>query len=198
MQTLDCNGLACPNPVIKTKELIENTGASEVRVLVDNEAASQNVARFLQSRGYETNAERANSEYRVMGRRAEVASPCAVNAEANPETRKMQCLVMAATDRLGYGDDGLGKKLMLNFLLTLKEMDGLWRLVFVNNGVKLTVEESDALPAIQDLERSGVSVLVCGTCLTHFDLLHRKRVGETTNMLDIVTSLQVADKVINL
>ena len=53
-------------------------------------------------------------------------------------------------------------------------------------------------PAIQQLEAEGVSVLVCGTCLTHFSLLDQKRVGETTNMLDIVTSLQLADKVISL
>ncbi len=28
--------------------------------------------------------------------------------------------------------------------------------------------------------------------------MDRKRIGETTNMLDIVTSMQVADKVINI
>jgi len=60
------------------------------------------------------------------------------------------------------------------------------------------VEGAETLPAIQHLEAAGVSVLVCGTCLTHFNLLEQKRVGETTNMLDIVTSLQVADKVISL
>ena len=31
-----------------------------------------------------------------------------------------------------------------------------------------------------------------------FDLLDREQVGETTNMLDIVTAMQLADKVINL
>ena len=42
----------------------------------------------------------------------------------------------------------------------------------------------------------GVSVLVCGTCLAHFGLLEAKQVGDTSNMLDIVTSLDLADKVI--
>jgi hypothetical protein len=41
-------------------------------------------------------------------------------------------------------------------------------------------------------------VLVCGTCLDHFGLLSQKAVGETTNMLDVVTSLQLATKVINV
>jgi intracellular sulfur oxidation DsrE/DsrF family protein len=64
--------------------------------------------------------------------------------------------------------------------------------------VKLTIEGAEALPAIQQLEAQGVSVLVCGTCLNHFNLLEQKKVGETTNMLDIVTSLQLADKVISV
>jgi hypothetical protein len=36
---------------------------------------------------------------------------------------------------------------------------------------------------------------VCGTCLTHFDLMDQKAIGQTTNMLDIVTAMQLADKV---
>ena len=44
----------------------------------------------------------------------------------------------------------------------------------------------------------GLLILVCGTCLDHFDLLGRKQVGETTNMLDVVTAMQLADKVINI
>ncbi|MEE4113842.1 MAG: sulfurtransferase-like selenium metabolism protein YedF, partial [Desulfobacteraceae bacterium] len=108
-------------------------------------------------------------------------------------------MVMCATDRLGFGDDALGLKLMVNFLRTLKEMgDELWRLVFVNNGVKLTIEGSDLLEDLKAYESAGLKILVCGTCLDHFNLLEKKRVGETTNMLDIVTAMQLADKVINI
>jgi len=35
-------------------------------------------------------------------------------------------------------------------------------------------------------------------CLDHFNLLDKKQVGQTTNMLDIVTAMQLADKVINV
>jgi selenium metabolism protein YedF len=116
-----------------------------------------------------------------------------------PETEKKKIMVMVANDRMGHGDDELGEKLMISFLKTLKEMgEELWRLVFVNNGVKLTIDGSDVLPVIQDLESDGIHILVCGTCLTHFDLLDKKLAGETTNMLDIVTAMQLADKVINI
>ncbi|MCA1945769.1 MAG: sulfurtransferase-like selenium metabolism protein YedF, partial [Desulfovibrio sp.] len=35
-----------------------------------------------------------------------------------------------------------------------------------------------------------------GTCLEHFGLMATKAVGETTNMLDVVTSMQLATKVV--
>jgi selenium metabolism protein YedF len=98
---------------------------------------------------------------------------------------------------MGFGDDDLGKKLMVAFLKTIREMgDDLWCLVFVNNGVKLTIDGSPVLSELLEYERDGLRILVCGTCLTHFNLLEAKKVGETTNMLDIVTSMQLADSVI--
>jgi selenium metabolism protein YedF len=118
---------------------------------------------------------------------------------AAPEAGSSKIMVMCATDRMGFGDDELGLKLMLSFLRTLKEMGpDLWRLVFVNNGVKLTIDGSEVLDDLKGYENGGLKILVCGTCLTHFNLLERKQVGETTNMLDIVTAMQLADKVISL
>jgi hypothetical protein len=60
------------------------------------------------------------------------------------------------------------------------------------------VEGSEYLPALQAIEKEGTNILVCGTCLNHFELLEKKQVGETTNMLDIVTAMQLADKVISI
>jgi selenium metabolism protein YedF len=108
-------------------------------------------------------------------------------------------MVLIATDRLGNGDDELGKKLIISFIKTIKEMgDELWRLVLVNNGVKLTIDDSPVLEELAAYENDGLTILVCGTCLAHFGLLGAKKVGETTNMLDIVTAMQLADKVINI
>jgi selenium metabolism protein YedF len=87
----------------------------------------------------------------------------------------------------------------MNFIGTLKEMGPeLWRLILLNGGVKLTVEGSECLSELQTLEKKGIHILVCGTCLNHFGLLEKKQVGETTNMLDIVTAMQAADKVVSV
>ena len=113
--------------------------------------------------------------------------------------QKQKILVLIATDRMGIGDDELGKKLIISFIKTIKEMgDELWRLVLVNNGVKLTTDGSPVLEDLVTYENEGLAILVCGTCLTHFGLLEAKKVGETTNMLDIVTAMQLTDKVINI
>lgn len=105
--------------------------------------------------------------------------------------------MLITTETIGRGDDGLGAKLMGNFVATLPELGPrLWRIVLINGGVKLASQPGPALDALKKMAADGVSVLVCGTCLAHFGLLEAKQVGDTSNMLDIVTSLDLADKVI--
>ena len=198
MKEIDARGLACPAPVLQTKAVLQGEQPANVRVVVDNAASQQNVQRFLESQGFETVLERTGADFVVVGR-----CPGALASQPRPTVERVsdakKILVMCATDRLGFGDDDLGKALMVNFLRTLKEMGNeLWRLVFVNNGVKLTIDGAGVLEDLQGYERQGLKILVCGTCLNHFNLLERKQVGETTNMLDIVTAMQLADKVITI
>jgi selenium metabolism protein YedF len=118
---------------------------------------------------------------------------------AGPAQEGKKILVLLGADCLGKGDDGLGRKIIVNFVRTMKEMgDDLWRLVLLNSGVKLAVEGSEVLPQLQELAGEGLGILVCGPCLKTFNLLEKKQVGELTSMLDIVTSMQMADKVISL
>lgn len=198
MKELDCRGLACPMPVMQLRDLLAQGKPASVTMLVDNEAAKENVSRFLIHQGYQVTAEEINGDFKVagIGTACEIMNEQELTAVAGGNKK---ILVMITSDRIGHGDDGLGAKLLLNFLKTLKEMGSdLWRMVFVNNGVKLTVEHAESLPALQELAAAGVSLLVCGACLNHFQLLDKKQVGETSNMLDIVTSLQLADSVINI
>ncbi len=196
-ERLDCRGLACPNPVLKAKEVIEGGNVTRLSVLVDNAAANENVSRFLGRMGYEVSSSQREGVFEVIGARDEASAPCAVPEIS--ENQEAKVAVLVATDRLGRGDDMLGRKLLFNFIGTLKEMGKeLWRLIFLNGGVKLASEGSDCLDALRQLEKDGVHILVCGTCLNHFGLLEKKEVGETTNMLDIVTAMQLADKVISV
>jgi selenium metabolism protein YedF len=198
MKEIDARGLACTAPVLQTKVTLQKDNPGSVRVVVDNAASLQNVQRFLESQGFQTALEKDGADYVVIGSCDSVPSAQPQPAPA-PSTDAEKIMVMCATDRIGFGDDALGLKLMVNFLRTLKEMgDELWRLVFVNNGVKLTIEGSEALEDLKAYEAAGLKILVCGTCLDHFNLLEKKQVGETTNMLDIVTAMQLSANVINL
>ena len=199
---LDCRNIDCPGPVLKTKQAIEEQEATEIKVIVDNDAAVENVTRFLNYHGFEVSVDSDGIISTIEGK----STGKIIEQDLSPKTKKeeishdnQKIMVMVGASVLGRGDNELGDKLMTNFLKTLKEMgNDLWRLVFVNNGVKLTINDSNVLSILKDLEKNNIHILVCGACLTHFDLMKEKAVGETTNMLDIVTSMQLADKVINL
>jgi len=209
--TLDCKGLACPGPVMRCLELIEKDAPESFVVLVDDAAARENVLRLLGSKGYSVATAEAPDHAKLFATRAghvlsageaaaKAAAPATAPAAA-PATAPVsdKVAVLIASEGIGAGSDDLGGKLMLNFLATLPELGpSLWRIILVNGGVRLATTGHPGLEKLAALAASGVQVLVCGTCLTYFDLMEAKALGETTNMLDVVTSLHLAGKVIRV
>ncbi len=197
---LDCRGLACPEPVVRARKLIETSHPAELNVTVDNAPACENVSRFLTRNGYSvSSALVADGLWVVTGKDTGASSVNEDDADfsACRPAAGGRTLVLITTQTLGRGDDALGEKLMGNFLASLPELgSSLWRVVLLNGGVKLSAREGNALDSLKKLSESGVGVFVCGTCLDHYGLMEKKQVGETTNMMDIVTSLSLADKVI--
>ncbi|MBU2623652.1 MAG: sulfurtransferase-like selenium metabolism protein YedF [Proteobacteria bacterium] len=197
MNKLICTGLACPQPVLITRKYLqENPAAGSVTVVVDNRAAAENIVRFLENSGFTAGITSIENGFEIEGSRVKGDE---VQCRPSDPSESKKILIMITNDVIGNGERALGEKLMQNFLKTLPEIgDSLWRLVLLNEGVKLSVKDSPALPALTQLETMGVSILVCGTCLDYYSLLDKKGIGIITNMLDIVTSLQAADKIINI
>lgn len=200
---LDCKGLQCPQPVIQAKRLLESSPPESLIMIVDNEPALENVTRFLGSQGYAVTYTVEPGLWRIAGVRGASGATVAAVAASAPgvalAAEEMKTLVLIVSPFFGSGDDVLGGKLMKNFIATLPEMgESLWRIILLNGGVTLAAEGSHALADLQALEKAGVSILVCGTCLEHFGLLAKKGVGQTTNMLDVVTSMQLAQKIIRI
>ncbi len=203
--TIECQGLPCPQPVLECKKTIENDKPSYFTVIVDNEAAKENVTRFLGTKGYEVTASQAEGDWILSAscagevENAGECEECRIMSKEEIENIGIKTAVLITSENMGHGDDELGSKLMFNFLATLPELgDNLWRIVMLNSAVKLATKGNPCLEKLQELENSGVSILVCGTCLDHFSLLEKKQAGETTNMLDVVTSLQLATRVIKV
>ena len=81
--------------------------------------------------------------------------------------------------------------------VSISERDGVYCLN-INDGVKLTTEGSEVLDALRLLEKKGVEIFSCGTCLEYYQLKEKLEVGLVTNMYDMVVSLLCAGKVIKI
>lgn len=215
-QKLDLRGIPCPEPLLHIKKALQVAGLTDLELVIDNASTAENVTDYLKCKKFSVTVVKEQSLFIVQGTRALPSvwgalldrlsfifssmfadkSSCGIPRGAASDKRTF---VLITADRLGSGDDELGKKLMANYIKTLEEMgNSLWQLVFVNGGVRLATTDSAVLSELQGYERRGVQILVCGTCLEYFKLAEEKQVGQTTNMLDIISGMDVADKVITL
>jgi selenium metabolism protein YedF len=102
-----------------------------------------------------------------------------------------------SSDRIGSGDDVLGRKLLRIFLEKLAASDV--RIDFVgclNNGVRLTTEGSEVLESLRALEAKGAQIATCGTCLEHHGIKDRLAIGVVGGMPQTVEMFATADRVI--
>jgi selenium metabolism protein YedF len=201
---VDATGLTCPQPVLETKRVLDEGLASDFIVQVDNTAAKENVSRFARNQGCEVAVEDKGSDrfdIRVRIDKDSVYPQIQEKLLACPaEEPFMQngTVVYVATSTMGTGDDELGIKLMRAFLRTwIDTSPSPWRVIFINSGVKLTTTDDEAVDAVSMLEERGVEILSCGTCLQHFGLEDKLRVGKSTNMYEVIESLNQASKVIS-
>ncbi|MEJ2542614.1 MAG: sulfurtransferase-like selenium metabolism protein YedF [Calditrichaceae bacterium] len=108
-------------------------------------------------------------------------------------------VLVISNEVLGHGDNELGSILIRSFLHTLSEAENLPEtIIFYNTAVKLISKESVVLDDLNSIQKSGVKILACGTCLGHFNLKEQLAVGEISNMYDITDTMLNASKVINL
>jgi len=191
---VDARGLACPQPVLNTKKALEEIGEGVVKVIVNNTTAKDNVKRFAESQGCSVEIEEKGGDFYLTVVKGEVPE-----AEKKPEEAIGKDVILICTDTLGTGDKRLGEILMKAFLNTLVDTEPKpAKLVFMNNGVKLTTEGSEVLDALEALEKKGVEIFSCGTCLDYYRLKEKLQIGEATNMFDTVKSLVGAAKVIGI
>lgn len=195
-RVIDARGLACPQPVLRTKKAIAEE--SRVTTIVDGETARQNVTRMAERQGCNVQAEeREDGIYLSITREGEAAS----EAQAAPGTAPAAgpLVVSVASEFMGRGDDVLGNILIRAFFHTLGEVEPVPDvLVFYNSGVKLAVEGSPVLEDLRDLEEGGIRLLICGTCLGHYELKDKVAVGEVSNMYAIAETLLGAAKVVSV
>ncbi len=188
--TLDCRGLACPQPVILTKKALDQRPEA-LTVIVDNAAAKENVAKFASAGGYGVSIEAAGGLYHVrMLAGTNIAQPTAPAPATELSATDERPVFLISKDTLGHGSDTLGAILIKSFFVSLLETNPLPKtIMLINSGVYLAAQESPVLPAMQELSGRGVNILVCGTCLDYFELKEKLAVGSVTNMYSILNEL---------
>ncbi len=201
MITVDARGDACPIPVVKTKNAIKEMGGpGEVRTLVDNEIAVQNLTKMADQKGWKVSSRKIDEDnYEVTMTVGETAGAEAEEAPevCQPDARTRKTVVVIASDCMGQGNDDLGHVLIKSFLYSLTQQDVLpATILFYNTGARLTCEGSPVLEDVKSLEALGVEILTCGTCLDFQHLKEKLQVGGVTNMYEIAEKMLKADHVI--
>ena len=200
MKQVDCRGLSCPQPVIETKKVLEGMKEGIIEVIVDNTAAKENVSRFANNQGYSVEVKEKGGNFYITIKKGNSPKKSKVEGEisrAGEQGSKKQIVFLIASDQVGRGNEELGRTLMRSFLHTLTETSPKPEtVIFMNSGVKLTVEGSPVLESLGNLEKAGVNLLVCGTCLNYFEVKDMLKVGKVSNMYEIVDQMMGAGKVI--
>lgn len=113
----------------------------------------------------------------------------------------MAKILLLKNDRIGEDENGLGNKL-INGALSIaydeeKKIKSLETIVLINRGVLLATRENEmALEALKNLSNLGIEVLMCATCVEHFNLKDLE-VGEVVSA-KIIMPLILQKEVVSL
>ena len=189
MVKVDAIGQVCPVPIIMTKNALKDIEEGQVEVSVDNRISLENLQKMSKEMGYDYTVEESGDIFKIVINKM----------RESVELRESEENTVVVIDSLhmGKGDVELGRILMKGFIYTLSEIEELPKtILFYNEGVKITTQESDTLNDLLFLESEGVEIVNCGTCLDFFKLKDDLKVGSITNMYDIVERMEKAEKVI--
>ena len=185
---LDCKGMACPLPVVTAKKAMEElTEDGIVEVTVDNETAVQNLLKLAAKSNFAAASEKKSDEEFVV--RIEVKTGCETIHEQG-EKKEGSTTVVISSSTMGGGDDELGKNLMKAYIFALTNVAPTPdNIIFYNGGAHLTVEGSSSLEDLKNLEKAGVNIMTCGTCLNFYGIADKLQVGQVSNMYDIAQTM---------
>ena len=197
-------GKTCPIPLIETKKAVKAlTSPDTVEVMVDNNMAVKNITRYATDNGFKITTDKiSDKEFKLTIEVSEIKSEdekkAAESCAACGATDNTGNIVVAiGSEKMGCGDEKLGKNLMKAFIYSLSQAEVHPKtILFFNGGAHLTCEGSLSLEDLNNLKELGTKILTCGTCLDFYGLKDKLKVGEVTNMYDIVSTMEQASLVI--
>lgn len=196
---INAMGLACPQPVVLTKNALDNTeNCDAIEILVDNDIAVKNVMKFARSKNLQVS-------YKHMKEREYCINILVSQNEdfSEEDNNIISCsgilnhIVVLDSCEMGQGDSELGKILIKGFVYALTQLEDLPKtIILYNGGAKLAIEDSPCIEDLKTLEKLGIEILTCGTCLKHYKIEEKLAVGTVTNMYTIAEKMLQASSVI--
>jgi selenium metabolism protein YedF len=202
MRIVDTKGQLCPSPLIAAKKALKETAAGEsFLVLTDNQTSLSNLSRFLKDNNTDFQVSEAGGVWTLtITKKSGDESQAKLKAYyASPVTHfeKGNYLIVVSTDKMGEGDEALGHLLMGNFIKSVKDLDRLpQKMVFYNSGVKLVTKNSAVIEHLKDLEKMGVELLLCATCVNHYSLELVIGAGTLSNMYAIAEAMASSGNIV--
>ena len=192
---VDARGLNCPMPVINTKKELDKIEEGVVITTVDNEIAKENVLKLANSLNCEANIIKNEKDFISI----EIKKGENVIIEKNENVALEDKCIFISSDKMGEGNDELGRVLIKGFIYTLTECKPYPKhIILVNGGVKLSTEYEATIENLKILEKAGVEILSCGTCLDYYGLKEELQVGTVTNMYTIVEIMKNSSQTISI
>lgn len=112
---------------------------------------------------------------------------------------KENTILIFTRNGLGQAPEELQTKLALKYLSLINDANNLpAKILFYTDGVKLACQGSPVIDVLKELERKGVELILCSTCLEFYNLTKKVEVGIVGGMPDIIEALDQADQVISL
>jgi len=187
---LNCMGRACPLPVVEAKKAIDEMEDGLLEIEVDNETCVQNLRRLAAKYDFTVASESISDKEFLV--KMEVKKDHALKGK-----QEDSCTVVFSSDKMGEGDEELGKNLMKSFVFALRNVDPLpTAMVFYNRGAFLTSEDSPVLADLKNLEKAGVKIMTCGLCADYYKIKEKLGVGVISNMYEIVETQMESQKII--
>ena len=182
-------GEVCPKPVIMTKKALKEIESGVVEVSVDNVTSKENVEKMAKEMGHTFETREEGNVFIITITKA---------GEKQENSSKEENIVISiGADKMGEGEDELGKILIKGFIYALTEAETLPKTVLLyNKGVLLASTFEDTVKDLKVLEERGVEILSCGTCANFYHVQEQIKVGTLTNMYTILERQMKATKVI--
>lgn len=184
---VDARGLNCPQPVIITKRALDSIKEGTVTAIVDNAVAKENVAKFATANHCSVTITEEGEHFILTITKGVTGKEITQSVEPTQKGSARNHVFLITQEIMGHGSDELGAVLMKSFFVTIVEKEPLPQaMLFLNGGVKLTLQDSPVMTHLQTLADRGVTILSCGTCLDYFQEKERLAIGGITNMYTIM------------